>query len=323
MRSAARFALLAIVLATGAEAEYDAYEGLNAPTPERCARNKTLLLLRHAEGHHNADEVKAELEQRWRQSPRWAELRRQHGIAWMLLEEVSGRKYHDPLLTRKGRQQCRNLHTHLHGDLSSAAVDLVAVSPMRRTIQTALLALPSLEAAATSFGIDGPAPPPIVATDLLRERVGICMCDSRLRVSELRSFFGRLAANASIDFGEVDEEDTPFLLGASETGGADQATATPEGAARAAAALDARAARALDWLMSRPDDQQRIALVSHRHFLEALTRRLPSASHEPFENAEARTLLLCEMRAEGEAARRATPKGSTTRVRVQPLQAGN
>ena len=55
-------------------------------------------------------------------------------------------------------------------------VDAVALSPMRRTIETALLGLPQLEAACTAFGWahddDPTKPPPMLATDLLRERCG-------------------------------------------------------------------------------------------------------------------------------------------------------
>ena len=56
----------------------------------------------------------------------------------------------------------------------SFAVDAVALSPMRRTIETALVSLPQLEAASTTFawahGADPPRTPPMVATELLRER---------------------------------------------------------------------------------------------------------------------------------------------------------
>ena len=258
-----------------------------------CANNKTLHLIRHAEGWHNVDEIEAETAftagaAGWRgidfRDERNVALRDKFGIAWTLLEQVTGRKYHDPHLTPKGREQAYSLRSRLRQDLSFA-VDVVALSPMRRTIETALLALPTLEAASSaltwSHGDDPPRPPSIVATDLLRERCAHFMPDSRLPRSALERVFGSLGANATIDFTSVEEADALFADGSERH--------EPE---VGSALLAARAAKALNWLATHPG--RNVAVVSHRHFLAALVGLSPSTiSQRPFQNAERRTALLC------------------------------
>lgn len=224
-----------------------------------CSRNKTLHLLRHAEGHHNVDELTAEANSVHLQKAEWTELRKQHGVAWMLLKQVHGTKYQDPLLTAKGREQSYNLRSRLRRE--HFEVDAVAVSPMRRTIETALLSLPQLEVAATAFalddgaGADAPsrATPAIIATELLRERVGPYMPDNRLERSALQAAFGRLGGETAINMTEVQEEDALFADGAERD--------EPEIGSPLVAA---RAARALQWLLRLPDDYRHVAVVSHK-----------------------------------------------------------
>ena len=67
--------------------------------PGGCARNKTLHLIRHAEGTHNAAEEEAKELKLHTKSKRHTELQKQHGDAWVLLEEVSGNDYWDAPLS--------------------------------------------------------------------------------------------------------------------------------------------------------------------------------------------------------------------------------
>ena len=251
-----------------------------------CVRNKTLHIIRHAEGHHNADELEAERSQIHLKDPAHAKLREEYGIAWMLLESVSGRRYHDPLLTPKGREQAYQLRSTLRSDHAFAA-DVVVFSPMRRTIETALLSLPPLEAVATSFPInphlsDESPPPRLIASDLLRERVGPFMCDSRLSRTELQREYAGLGLNVTVDFSDVAELDEMFAEG----GERDE----PEvGSPR----LATRAAAALAWIHTLPE--ARVVVVAHRHILHAMTSLYPNGvSEAPFANAERRAYLLCE-----------------------------
>ena len=257
--------------------------GVSEPAPGSCTANRTLHLIRHAEGWHNVDELTAERDGLHKTHPQGG-LRAEFGIAWMLLERVSGRKYHDPLLTPKGREQAYRLRASLRDD-GNFSVDVVALSPMRRTIETALLGLPQLEAATTSFALEDPPPvlPALVATDELRERVAHFMPDSRLKRTELEREYGRLGGGASIDFSAVPDDDVMFAegreLGEPEVG---------------SPLLAKRAAGALRWLGALPQSQRNIAVVSHKHFLGALTGLYPdTVAQRPFENAERRTVLMC------------------------------
>ena len=265
------------------------------PAPGTCANNRTIHLIRHAQGWHNIDELEAEAAFKagaasWHgldlRDQKHIALREEFGIAWTLLEQVSGRKYHDPHLTPAGREQAYALRSQLRGD-PTFALDAVALSPMRRTIETALLGLPQLEGASTAFAWahdhDPPRPPPMVANDLLRERCAHFMPDSRLSRTELARQYGGLGANATIDFSQVEEDDTPFLEGKERH--------EPE---IGSPMLASRALLALRWLASLPRGYERIAVVSHCHFLGAITGLYPeSVRQAKFSNAERRTAIMC------------------------------
>ena len=68
----------------------------------------TLLLIRHAQALHN---------------------------------ESSDWSIHDPKLTKLGEQQCRELQESLKNTKIADEVELIVVSPMRRTLQTADIGL--------------------------------------------------------------------------------------------------------------------------------------------------------------------------------------
>ena len=276
--------LLLIALPAAAAGQLRLYEvGTSVPEPGSCALNRTLHLIRHAEGWHNIDEITAEREQIHLKSPEHTRLREAYGIAWMLLEQVHGRKYHDPLLTPRGREQAYKLRSALREDVDFH-IDAVAVSPMRRTILTAMLALPQLENAAAAFQLDDPATatPAVLATDLLRERVGPFMPDSRLTRSELERQFGSLGAGASINFGDVEEADALFADGVERD--------EPEVGSEL---LASRAQRALEWLAALPAEHGSIAVVSHKHFLAALTTTSAHGGAARVRELRAPHLLLC------------------------------
>lgn len=254
----------------------------------RCAHNKTIHFVRHAEGWHNVDELEAEAAELWKTHPQ-GELRSTYGIAWMLLKQVSGDKYLDPLLTPKGREQSYALRSKLRAE--GTHIDAVALSPMRRTIETALLGLPELESAATAVRLVDPrsghnTPPtlPLLATDLLRERCAHFMPDSRLTRTELEKEYSSLGGNASINFSQISDADQLFADGRERH--------EPEVGSKL---LASRAADALEWLSRLPTALHSVAVVSHKHFLGALTSlgAATGVEQRPFENAEMRTLLLC------------------------------
>ena len=205
--------MLSVAAHAAAFVQFTLHEvGVSAP-PSSCALNRTLHLFRHAEGWHNIDELEAEKDELHKRHP-LGHLRAKYGIAWVLLKEVSGEQYLDPLLTPVGREQAYALRTRLRS--ANVSFDAVALSPTRRTMQTALFGLPQLEAAVASIRLDDPrsghtpvVAPPLHATDLLRERCAHFMPDRRLTRTELEREFGQLASNATIDFSEVPGGGTP------------------------------------------------------------------------------------------------------------------
>lgn len=287
-----RWTLLALVLPqtatgdSGACLERARNFTLTAEPPSwQCARKKTLLLIRHAQGTHNLAELEEEASPTHHLREEHAALHAVHGAAWVLLHEATGHLYRDPALTAEGERQAAILHALM----AETKVDAVALSPMRRTLQTAHLGIPQLRLGAHD------ARPRVIATELLRERIGPYMCDLRLAASLLKEEYGH------VDFSEVVEEDMLFAEG--QEYGPDEASKLAE-----------RAVRAAEWLLAQPDEHERIAVVSHQHFLLALTKRFglgraKSAGDESavkreekaasehginFRNAELQTAHLCE-----------------------------
>ncbi|KAL3897639.1 MAG: hypothetical protein SGPRY_013013, partial [Prymnesium sp.] len=164
-----------------------------------CGRTRSVHFIRHAEGTHNAAEAEVEASRLHLRDATGvhAALYDAHGTGWVLLEEVSGKTYWDAPLTPAGREQAYALRRSLR--TANLQIDAVFSSPFRRTLQTALLSLPQLEQSATTFQLNDSIaqPPPIIVSDLLRERVGPYTCDARLSVNELQSIFNN---SMSIDF---------------------------------------------------------------------------------------------------------------------------
>ena len=205
---------------------------------------KKLVFIRHAEGWHNKDA---------REIPNY--FKDELGLASTSL------KYWDAALTPEGETQCAALALRLQEQVGS--LELVAVSPMTRALQTATLAFPNASAR-----------PPFLATSLARERVWLHACDGRRPRSELQRDF------AHVDFGEVTSEiDEMFELKENEP--------SDRNSTRCAE----RATRLLQWLHARPE--QGIAVVSHWVFLTHLFQPFAHAEfRQPFGNAEARLVTL-------------------------------
>lgn len=175
------------------------------------------------------------------------------GIAWVLLEEVSGLKFWDPKLTKKGWEQAEQRRQQLQEEQPPFHIDAVVSSPFRRTLQTAYGTIPHLHAR-------GSRQVSVVATDLLRESIHNFTCDGRSRVSTLRQEF------PAVDFQEVSEEDVLFWTGKEQD-------------AVGRARLRQRTLEAAKWILSRPSSERSIAVVSHRHFLDAFIFHLTGGKH--------------------------------------------
>ena len=205
---------------------------------------KKLVSIRHAEGWHNKDA---------REIPNY--FKDELGLASTSL------KYWDAALTPDGETQCAALASRLQEQVGP--MELVAVSPMTRALQTATLAFPNASAW-----------PPFLATSLARERVWLHACDGRRPRSELQHDFPH------VDFGEVASEvDEMFELKENEPSD------------RNSTQCSERATRLLQWLHTRPE--QAIAVVSHWVFLLHLFQPFEHAEFlQPFGNAEARLVTL-------------------------------
>ncbi|XP_039053221.1 phosphoglycerate mutase-like protein 1 isoform X2 [Hibiscus syriacus] len=197
-------------------------------------RCKTLHLARNAQGVHN---VAGDID-----------------FSNYLSEE-----FFDAHLTPLGWQQVDNLRKHVHETGLSKKIELVIVSPLLRTLQTAVGVFGGegykdgvdvhplmVENAGKSIrpAISSLYCPPFVAVELCREHLGVHPCDRRKSISEYQPLF------PAIDFSLIDcKEDSLWEANYREK---DEEIAT-------------RGLKFLNWLWTR--EEREIAVVSHSSFL--------------------------------------------------------
>ncbi|XP_022936702.1 phosphoglycerate mutase-like protein 1 isoform X1 [Cucurbita moschata] len=197
-------------------------------------RTKTIHLVRHAQGFHNvAGEKDA--------------------------NEYLSFDYFDAQLTSLGWKQVANLRKHVQSCGLDKRIELVIVSPLFRTIQTAVGAFGG---EGYSDGINVPPLmvsnagdcnrpaisslncPPFLAVELCREHLGVHPCDKRRSIKEYRSLF------PAIDFSMIEhDEDKLWRPDTRETN--DE--------------VADRGLKFLKWLWTRKEKE--IAVVSHSGFL--------------------------------------------------------
>ncbi|XP_039050420.1 phosphoglycerate mutase-like protein 1 isoform X2 [Hibiscus syriacus] len=197
-------------------------------------RCKTLHLVRHAQGVHNVAGEKDPA-------------------------ACSSEEYFDAHLTPLGWQQVDNLRKHVHETGLSKKVDLVIVSPLLRTMQTAVGVFggegykngidvpPLMVANAGESGrpeISSLNCPPFVAFELCREILGGHPCDRRKGISEYQTLF------PAIDFSLIESDND--VLWVADTLERDEDAV-------------ARGKQFLNWLWTRKEKE--IAVVSHGGFL--------------------------------------------------------
>jgi broad specificity phosphatase PhoE len=244
-------------------------------------RTKKVHFIRHAEGYHNVATKK-------------------NGNNECLLRgECANAKDHalyDSRLTQKGIDQAENLKNYLaqrpSGSRSFTAFDLVVVSPLTRTCETALHVfgkprkpgspafLHEVEAPLNSpehdAGMTVPAPRFLVREEC-RERWGHYVCDGRRSIKKLAAEF------EDFDFSDVIHDEDVFYTDERES---DEHCCD-------------RAVKFLEWLNSRPE--KCIAVVTHSSFLRHLFGQFGETLHwEDREglqrlagNCELRSIVLC------------------------------
>lgn len=244
-------------------------------------RTKKVHFIRHAEGYHNA--VTSET-----------------GSNDCLLREeghkASDHPLYDARLTPKGIQQAEDLRAVLakrpSGGRSFTSFDLVVVSPLTRTCETALHvfgqprppgqpafldpALAPTGSAERAQGVRVPAPRFLVMEEC-RERWGHYVCDGRRSIAEIAAEF------PNFDFSEVMYNEDEFYSDERET---DEHCCN-------------RAVKFLEWLNQRPE--KCIAVVTHSSFLRHLFGQFGDNLHwEDMDNlqrlagnCELRSVVLC------------------------------
>jgi len=207
---------------------------------------KLLHFVRHGHATHNEH-----MEQALRRGVQFGE---------DMLTEMSIESLRDARLTEKGSAQAAALRARLKLG-NRLPVQLIAVSPLSRTLQTAIVVQDDA---------------PLVAVEQLRERSGRMPCEARRSCSELCKDF------PSVNFSELAEEDPLW---------------TPEYEKRHA--LIARATDALAWLMRRKERE--IMVVTHasvmQHGIFSIKNKRMRADPElqdGFENCEMRSCYLTQ-----------------------------
>jgi len=186
-------------------------------------RGKAVHLIRHGEANHN---VAART------------LGRQEYQSWT---------HFDPALTSLGQEQALALYnTHFGGMTSKPTThqpEVVVVSPLLRTLQTAFLAFRGSIPESSEHHQEHKHGIKFIAFEHARERFGRNPCDKRRPVSELKRMF------PMVDFSLItDDEDTQWT---------EEREKGPH--------VQERARHLLTWLQARPESC--IAVVSHCSFL--------------------------------------------------------
>jgi len=243
-------------------------------------QTRKVHFIRHAEGFHNVETAKTGDNHCLL---RGKKLAREHPL-------------YDSKLTPKGVNQAKELRKILahrpSGGRSFTAFDLVVVSPLTRTCETAYHVFgnprkPGLPA----FLCDGEAPfgspeyaagvkvaaPRFLVREECRERFGHYVCDGRRSIHDIRSEF------PDFDFSEVATNEDGYYTDERES---DEDCC-------------ARAVQFLEWLNSRPE--KCIAVVTHSSFLrhlfgqfgEQMTQEKKDSLQRMAGNCELRSVVLC------------------------------
>lgn len=226
-------------------------------------RTKTIHLVRHAQGIHNVEGEK------------------DHSA---YLSEA----LFDARLTPLGWHQVDNLRKHVQGCGLNKRIELVIVSPLLRTMQTAVgvfggegytdgIEAPPLmiadagesnHPAISSFNC-----PPFVAFELCREHLGVHPCDRRRSITEYRPLF------PAIDFSLIDSD--ADILWTADVREENEAVA-------------ARGQKFLNWLWTRKEKE--IAVVTHSGFLYHTLSAFGNDCHPSVKSEICKHFANCELR---------------------------
>ncbi|CAM8923691.1 unnamed protein product [Rhodiola kirilowii] len=233
------------------------------PTLYPLHRCKTLHLVRHAQGHHNVAGEKNH-------------------------DEYMSEEYFDASLTPLGWQQVDNLRKHVQACGLSKKIELVIVSPLTRTIQTAVgvfgggdctdgVDAPPLMSAnagdSNRAAISSLNCPPFLSVELCREHMGIHPCDRRRSITQYESLF---PAN---DFSLIENNEDVLWK-------ADIREKNEE--------VAERGMKFLNWIWTR--EEKEIAVVSHSGFLYHTLSAFGHDCHPSVKSEITNHFANCELR---------------------------
>ncbi|KAE9609100.1 hypothetical protein Lal_00020326 [Lupinus albus] len=226
-------------------------------------RSKTIHLVRHAQGFHNVEGDK----------------NYEAYLSYDLL---------DASLTPLGWKQVDNLRDHVKRSGLSKRLELVIVSPLLRTIQTAvgvfggeaggdgINALPLMNENVGDSGrlaISSLNSPPFIAVELCREHLGVHPCDKRRSINEYRNMF------PAIDFSLIESDEDilwkPDIREKNEE-------------------VAARGLKFLEWLWTR--EEKEIAVVTHSGFLFHTLSAFGNDCHPTVKSEICTHFANCELR---------------------------
>ena len=172
-------------------------------------------------------------------------------------------EYFDAEITEKGKEQCDALREKMFGSTAYANIQLVAISPLRRALQTATRSLEPLVGKV-----------PWITLECLRETTGLHPCDRRLpRSHSLKSF-------PHVSFDEIVSDDDPlFYVYDKEREPKDD--------------VANRGRQFFRWLAKRPETE--IAVVSHSSYYDyvfAMVIDTEPANCTRLNNCEVRSFVL-------------------------------
>jgi len=227
-------------------------------------RTKKVHFIRHAEGFHNVETTKQGTNECLHHAP--GQGAREHPL-W------------DSRLTDKGIAQAKALKEHLahrpSGGRSFTAFDLVVVSPLTRTLETAQHIFgPARKPGLPAFLCEGAVQPPrILVREECRERWGQYVCDGRRPIREIAPEF------PNFDFSELEYDDDLFYT---------------EDEREPLEHTRARAVQFLEWLKKRPE--KCIAVVTHSPFLRHLFMQFGADKSAEDKDTLQRLAGNCELR---------------------------
>ncbi|KAE9587082.1 putative histidine phosphatase superfamily [Lupinus albus] len=226
-------------------------------------RSKTIHLVRHAQGFHNVEGDK----------------NYEAYLSYDLL---------DASLTSLGWKQADNLREHVKRSGLSKRIELVIVSPLLRTMETAVGVFGG---EASSDGINSTPlmnenvgdsgrlaisslnSPPFIAVELCREHLGVHPCDKRRSINEYRNMF------PAIDFSLIESDEDilwkPDIREKNEE-------------------VAARGLKFFEWLWTRKEKE--IAVVTHSGFLFHTLSAFGNDCHPTVKNEICTHFANCELR---------------------------